>query len=604
MGLFIVAASFLTILNIAVILSPVRYVGATTAENVTGWAWSATGGWLSMNDMNVGAGGGSYGVHIDAVTSNVNGFAWSSNAGWICFGDSCNVHAECAGDPPGAMTTSSAYMDTDGELHGWARFCNLKGEEGWISLNCDNLDLCAASDYGVQVNLVPTSPTFGEFSGWAWNGLASAVGWGWIDFSGVRLSLIEEGPVQCSNAPIDDDLDGLVDCCDPTNCQFNVAYGCPSNEMTEGGLVTPITPLCDNGIDEDCDGLTDCEDPDCATYAKCIPEDEHGPGSCGDGIDNDLDGPVDCDDPDCAGAPGCEICDNGIDDDGDGLIDCEDPDCETAPECTPAWLQSKYGNVYAKLGVEGNPPPPGQANATYCITSAGEIVQATSTSGCIEQYEDPDISLPTGQEGYVSNLGRIDVAGILNGRYGPVVHIGSASQINSPLNGTVYMYDGPGPLTIGPKTFLNASGSSGQGNGLLVIKGEDLYIDGDLDYESSLASDYIRNIASLGILVLAKYVGGTYDGGGNIYIDPSVQKFVGAIYAERSIHTGSTGNRFTDVPLEVYGVLVSREVALERRWSSPGEAAETVTFDGRAVVNPPPGYQDISKSLPLITEPF
>jgi hypothetical protein len=601
-GLFAAAAAFLVILNAAVLLSPPREAGAMAADNVVGWAWSSGGGWLSMNDTNAGAGGGTYGVNVDAVTKKMTGFAWSSNVGWVCFGQTCTAHpVACGGTPPkGAV---DAYIDGSNNARGWAKICNIPNDDGWISLNCtDSPAGCGSSSYRVSVNFGS-----GSFNGWAFHGLSGAQnGWGWIDFSRVRLSGNAEdfdiAPPLCTDG-VDNDFDGDIDC-DDDGCTGEEP-ACPSIE-TNCALIGH-TDCCFNSFDDDFDGPMDCADSDCASDPHCIPEDEHGAGSCKDGVDNDMDGPIDCDDSDCEGEPGCEICDNApIDDDGDGDVDCDDDDCKDSPVCTPAWLKSKYGNVYATLGVEGNPPPPGQANATYCITTGGTITGFSSEYGCEEEGEEV-ITLPVGPDGYVSTLGRLDVTGILNGQYGQIKTITSASQIDATLGGKVYVYDNPScssPFIIGTKTFMNASGQSGRGNGLLVIKGCDLRITGNLNYQSAGVSQYLRNLASFGILVLAKYNGTTYAQGGNVIIDSAVERIVGTIYAERSISTGSTGNRITDKQLNVYGAFVSREVKLERMWSRPDQAAEVVTFDGRAVVNPPPGFQDVSKSLPALGDTF
>ncbi len=606
-GLFAIAAVFILILNVALILSPTKDARATIAENVTGWAWSSTGGWASMNDINAGAGGDSYGVHIDPgpAPRKMTGFAWSSNMGWICFGETCSAHPECTGTTPQGGAPY-ANVDASNNLRGWAKICSVPDDDGWISLNCtDTVAGCGSSNYKVSVNFIS-----GSFSGWAFNGLSGTQnGWGWIDFSGVELSDLAEddaiSPPMCTDG-VDNDFDGDIDCAD-SGCTFAEPM-CPSIE-TNCGLIGHVN-CCRNSDDDDFDGDIDCADIDCVADPACIPEDLQAGGpaiACTDGVDNDYDGDIDCADSDCVGKQGCEICDNApLDDDGDGDVDCDDSDCSTAPECTPAWLESKYGNVYSTLGIQGNPPPPGQANATYCITTGGTITGFSSEFGCEEESEGA-ISLPVGTDGYVSELGRLDVNGILSGRYGTVETITNASQIDASLGGKVYLYNGSScttPFLLPARTFMNATGSNSEGNGLLVIKGCDLRITGNLNYDGAGVTQYLRNLASFGVIVLAKYSGTTYQQGGNVYIDPGVSRVVGTIYAERSINTGSTGSRISDVQLRVYGAFVSREVKLERLYSRPTESAELITFDGRAVVNPPPGFQDVSKSLPALGDAF
>jgi hypothetical protein len=607
-GLFTVAAALLLVVNAAIVVVPGKHgAQATSRENVTGWVWSTFGGWLSMNDTNVGSGGGSYGVLVDS-NRNMAGFAWSPNSGWVCFGASCNNPSCNQGASPVLTPTGaapSASMNASwSALQGWAKFCNL-GSDGWISMNCSNTaGECATSNYAVSF-----STSTGNMAGWAWHG-RTPNGWGWMDFSQVKMNVAlaptPEGPdpVRCRDG-IDNDGNGLIDCYDLT-CKGNKAANCPANERQDCGLIGQ-TVCCKNNVDDDFDGLRDCADSDCFGDPLCQPE------ICNNGIDDNGDGKFDCLDSMCTNQPGCELCTNGLDDNADGKVDCKDPQCLNFPACTPAWLQSKYGNVYAKLGVQGNPPPPGMANATYCITSKGTIVQATSETGCVEAMSTQDISLPANGTGYASSLGRLDVAGILSGRYGTVKTITSESGIEtSPLGGKVYVYDGTsgcpsgGSFTLPAKTFYNATGQSGRGNGILVIKGCDLNITGNISYDVSGigAGQYLRNLASFGVLVLAKYQSGSYLSGGNITIAPGVTNLVGTIYAERTISTGSNGSPRLDVPLQVYGAFVARQVNLQRQASTPSTPAESVVFDGRSVVNPPPGYQDVTKSLPSVSDKY
>src|SRR5512141_2357224 len=78
------------------------------AHNVSGWAWSGTTGWISVN-CNTDPGGcagpaGDYGLDIDN-TGNLAGWAWSSQAGWVCFGSTCSG---AAGAPPSGTPSSPA----------------------------------------------------------------------------------------------------------------------------------------------------------------------------------------------------------------------------------------------------------------------------------------------------------------------------------------------------------------------------------------------------------------------------------------------------------------------------------------------------------------
>jgi hypothetical protein len=536
-SLFAVAAALLVVLNIAVVLTPTHSVLATSAENVTGWGWSSTGGWLSMNDTNSGSGGGSYGVNIDG-SKNVTGFAWSPNQGWVCFGSSCTV-ASCANGantPAGASPTAS--LDGSNNLRGWGMICNLGAPNGWISLNCNDTSpvSCGTSTYGPLANLGT-----GTFSGYAWHGLSGSAGWGWIDFSQVTLSAGTEN-------------------------------------------------VCNDGLDNDLDGATDCSDSNCSASPSCIVE------------------------------TGAALCTNSIDDDLDGATDCSDAGCLSVDACTPPWLQAQYGNIYGQQGVSGNAAPTstGKTNATFCISSAGTISNFTSENSCLEPSASP-LTLPISTNGYVSNIGKVDVAGIVAGRYGVVTSIATDASLPTSLNGGIYLYDrdaqggtcpssGPNGAStafqVNAKTFNNATQATGRGNGLLIVKGCDIVIAGNLAYQAAGVSTYLRNLASIGVIDLSKYVSGVPTYGGNIYINSGVTSIVGLYFAERSIHTGSTGGTFTDVQLNVSGALVSHDIKLERRYGSQSAAAENITFDARSIVNPPPGMQDVTKSLPTVRDTY
>ena len=143
---------------------------ASGTDNVSGWAWSSTIGWISFN-------GADYGVHICAGDSDSHtgcgagsdgkmvGYAWSSNIGWIKF------------DPVGPYPSSpsqSVKVDANGNATGWARACagaanadcsgganpNAGGWDGWIKF------------FNITLNFI-SSPA--EFHGYAWG--SDVVGW-------------------------------------------------------------------------------------------------------------------------------------------------------------------------------------------------------------------------------------------------------------------------------------------------------------------------------------------------------------------------------------------------------------------------------------------
>ncbi len=146
---------------------------AGAGENVSGWAWSETIGWISLNNT-TGGEAVSYGAHIDPMTGNMSGYAWSENVGWIKFNP--------AGPFPSVPNYSAKLNPANGDASGWVRACagavnadcsggtslDSGGWDGWIKLRKDAGD--TGADYGVSL-AIPA----GEFHGWAWGG--DVIGW-------------------------------------------------------------------------------------------------------------------------------------------------------------------------------------------------------------------------------------------------------------------------------------------------------------------------------------------------------------------------------------------------------------------------------------------
>jgi hypothetical protein len=296
---------------------------------------------------------------------------------------------------------------------------------------------------------------------------------------------------------------------------------------------------------------------------------------------------------DFAGNPDqANLCCNDQDPNGPYLIDCLDPSCRDNAAVCSAWLQISTGNIYSFLGIVGTQPPAATNlfNTKWCLRTSDQGIEWTSEQDC-RQEEVGQIDLPTQSTNYRNKLGFLDLAGMrINGRYAPVMTIANESGLPSQLNGVIYRFEGPGTFTLPARTFLNGSGTSGNGSGLLLIEGGDLRITGNIQYSSSQVQTRLKNLASFGVVVVK-----TAAGGGNITIDPSVTKVSGVYFAEGSISTGSTGTNY----LDMLGIFIANQFNLERdNNTDPSRPAERIMFDGRAVVNPPPGLADISKSLP------
>ena len=100
---------------------------ADVSHNVTGWAWSDTTGWISMNCTNenddTDCATSDYGVDIDTTTGDVSGTAWSQHAGWISFDriQTGNPPSFAGTTDPGSGSGPIAQLDSGGVLRGWAR---------------------------------------------------------------------------------------------------------------------------------------------------------------------------------------------------------------------------------------------------------------------------------------------------------------------------------------------------------------------------------------------------------------------------------------------------------------------------------------------------
>jgi len=169
-----------------------RSAQAGLADNVYGWIWSGTVGWISLNCTNTATCGTvDYGVTLTDTPgffgwADMTGWAWSETMGWLCFGTTCG------GVTPEGGASYAQFRDDFGgkqdQLYGWAKIDAL-GDEGWISLNCENLAACALSNYHVALDVNTGVFDKGAFNdNWAWSMTDDVTGAGWVDFSYAETS--------------------------------------------------------------------------------------------------------------------------------------------------------------------------------------------------------------------------------------------------------------------------------------------------------------------------------------------------------------------------------------------------------------------------------
>jgi hypothetical protein len=155
---------------------PIKPTQSAATDNVSGWAWSETIGWISFNCTNTGTCGiSNYGVSVDSATGDFSGYAWSENIGWISF------NRADTGNPPappyngGSGPIANLSFATQ-KVRGWARaLANGGGWDGWIKLG-DDSGTWPAGGNQVYIQIL-AGPD--ELRGWAWGSDVA----GWIKFN-------------------------------------------------------------------------------------------------------------------------------------------------------------------------------------------------------------------------------------------------------------------------------------------------------------------------------------------------------------------------------------------------------------------------------------
>lgn len=484
-------------------------------QKLLGWAWADTFGWASFNNSNCNIDGEENYLYLDSavppgscplqpithfiqvdVDDNVLGYAWSDSVGWICFGDQCNDTNVCNGqsecepsdfgsdDPPGSAVQSFANLLADGTIVGWAKILS-EGDNGWVSLNCENTEICGTCDAGFCSN------------------------WG-------------------------------TSCSTDEECTFKVLYTQANfNDTTAQTL---------NGW-------------------------------------------------------GWNSNDNG---EGIGWIQFNPPIGEILP-----WLQTKYGDIYARGDISGNPIPNTAYNATYRILSGGSVSQFSSLSDdnlFVSPFFGP-IDFPTPDTRYSNVLGQLDLGGLIDRADG------DETDITPLLGGLIYYISddliiGTGGIFL--PQFDNGVGFE-DGSGTIIVEG-DLIIKSDILYDPTGGTDRFRNLASVAWIVL-----------GDLQIDGSVKKLAGNFIilgnADGNNNDGEScltaidlagcgqilscfpgGN--CDNRLTVSGLMMAKIFDFQRTFVDdigvpiPG-GSEIIIYDGRLLANTPPGLGDFAKALPI-----
>jgi hypothetical protein len=281
---------------------------------------------------------------------------------------------------------------------------------------------------------------------------------------------------------------------------------------------------------------------------------------------------------------------------GDGWIVWDSVQSGGGASVLAWWFESLYGDIYSGGNISAPfAPQVNRYNATYLIQANGTItpVVIQSQGGAVSPYIEnsfDSLQIPDEANNYRGTLSWLDKAGLIAGRYGtPESALPAASSYV--LDGKVYYYTGN--LTIGSDITFNKGTGTQKGSGTIVVEG-DLIINSDITYQSGSVGSRIDNLPSVAWIVK-----------GDIIIDDTVENLAGVFFSEGSIGTGTKGASFqeNEVALTISGMLIANQINLQRLFSdSSGNPAEQIIFDGRSIINPPPGLADISKGLPIIRE--
>lgn len=472
------------------------------------------------------------------ITDTMSGWLWSSNIGWISLNSQ-----NCVGLPLGTCGVSGidygVNVDNNGNVTGEAWSENF----GWLCFGS------RCSEWGGLGNApdgqIPSAAYDGiKLSGWA--NIYSLKEKGWIKLQGMSTG---SGGVGAS----------CFDCYGDGLCK-----ACFTERSPDYGLVGDVCYNCNT----------------CATSTR--PYTCNGCASC-----NKYGLIADSSDSKIYGWAW-----GGFDDNqGVGWLKASS---NYGTLYTPlSWLEIKYGDIYTKGSISGTPAPYGRYNSTYCIHAAGTIGNFTSENTCQISGLDT-LVFPEETNLYTNILGKIDRPGILNGKYGEVISISkteaTAVDLITILNkdcleGKIYYFTGN--LSIDQEiTFRNSASSQSNGSGLIIVEGN-LNINANTFYQVA-SVEKIKQLASVGWMVK-----------GNLNINGSVTNAVGAYYIEGSggVSTGSSGNF-----LRLYGLLIAKNYNFQRTYQSIAEGSEQIIYDGRALVNTPPGMRDMTKALPLWRE--
>lgn len=299
----------------------------------------------------------------------------------------------------------------------------------------------------------------------------------------------------------------------------------------------------------------------------------------------------------------------------------------TGIQVSVPFLQTVAGDIYVRDSIAPDYAPlGGLSNATYLILSGGTIERFISEElylGDIPLIQRPGsyvvenyplaLGLPRVDQNYFNLIGSLDVPALLQEKvnahgsyekYSGCVNI-NQGFVDDIVNPRVIIDSGGCDTTLGPAILRNIGATT------VIIKGN-LSVVNNVSYDSGPVSDF-ADMPSVSFIVE-----------GDMFISPGVTNLAGNFvvlgrptgsdpaynpcpvssgWANATgcgaIYTGASNNNI----LTSYGIMMARKFFLERTTADVVySVAEKIIYDGRLLVNPPPGFKDLSKALPVFSQ--
>lgn len=266
--------------------------------------------------------------------------------------------------------------------------------------------------------------------------------------------------------------------------------------------------------------------------------------------------------------------------------------------CPDPWFRTVWGDIHSNTAISNHEPSASDYTASYMITTPS----GSSSSLHSDFFDSTKLLNYHPLRFYTEDLDALE-SGAANGcgNIWRAIHIPNAPALPNTTslwfggnsnrnifhcNGNVnFAMDPAGPRPAGypdlpPAIFLEKGGT--------LIVGHDLTIKNNVYYDPNLATVDSRNkLPSVGFIVK-----------GDLNIDANVHHIVGTYYVLGNINTDNTED--TDLIIEGSLIAPNNSVNLQRRYiDGSNTPAELVRYDGRALVNTPPGFTDPAARLPL-----